>query len=295
MGEPDSEELLDMRTAGQTPYILTFEIPSNAQDENKDQEPGGGQGDGQSAKGGSSQAPLKSMLISETDKENYERRINELNEQIEDFQYTVESLQQKNSELEEEHKEMTKLRVKVEHLRNSRVMFMSQIREMQKSVRDWKAKAEEWETKYKQLEPLAKGQQGDDGNGDQPPPRSPKKTRQTTRRRPSKSNSDEFVMVGPNGKPRPKVKKKSGMPMPDPASTLSLTNYQAVTTPKAGDGSSQFVSLSSVKKKDQTANGPATPEGPPPNTKSSKGKEKKAKKKRGMSWFKGGKEESAKS
>merc|ERR1712176_1039507 len=68
-----------------------------------------------------------------------------------DFQYTVESLQAKNSKLEDEHKEMTKLRVKVEHLRNSRVMFMSQIREMQKRVKDWKTKAEEWEAKYNKL------------------------------------------------------------------------------------------------------------------------------------------------
>merc|ERR1719229_2020715 len=34
-GEPYSEELLDMRTAGQTEYVLTFEIPATAQDENK--------------------------------------------------------------------------------------------------------------------------------------------------------------------------------------------------------------------------------------------------------------------
>merc|ERR1719195_2517547 len=129
---------------------------------------------------------------------------------------------------------------------------MSQIREMQKRVKDWKAKAEEAEAKYQKLLEEGGGrgtkdeEDATEGSSNRPPPRA-----NTGRRRQSKPH----------------------MPKPDAHNTLSLTNYQAVTTPKAGDGSSQFVSLSELNRK-----GPTTPDGPPPNNK--KGKDKKGKKKR---------------
>jgi len=267
-GQPYTEELIDSKTEGGQDYVLTFDI-SGETDE-------------------ATEKPKIGAILTDTDKESYERRINELNEQIEDFQYTVESLQAKNSKLEDEHKEMTKLRVKVEHLRNSRVMFMSQIREMQKRVKDWKAKAEEWESKYNKLAESGGGDEAGesprrinskrDGIRYTKNPRAP--PRAASRRRPS-STSEAF--------------KKKVMPKPDAANTLSLTNYQAVTTPKAGDGSSQFVSLSNLKKSGG-ANGPATPEGKPPKGGGDKkdakaGADPKAKKKKKRGWFKSGKDE----
>merc|ERR1719184_539297 len=93
--------------------------------------------------------PITDMLIKETAKEQYERKIIEFREQIEDYQYTVEGLQKKNLKLEKELEELPKLRDKVGQLRHSRVIFKGQIKEFQKKLQKAKKKAELNEKRFK--------------------------------------------------------------------------------------------------------------------------------------------------
>merc|ERR1719233_1766083 len=175
----------------------------------------------------------RATLYSETEVEKYERQIQELTDHIEDFDYTIESLQNKNTKMEEEHKELPKLRTKVEQLRNSKTMFIAQIKEVQKREKEWMRKAEENEQKYKKL--LSEMQQGN---------------AQTTKLEdsPKKEKDNKTVKQKVRGA-RHGRKPSVQMPTPDSANTVSIGSQP---TPNVGDGSAQTVSMSSLNNSTDT-------------------------------------------
>jgi len=139
--EEYTEDGLNAKIDGEHEYTLTFEVQPQPEEDRIEPE-----------REKTPPPPVFRGGLSTSEKDSYETKISELNDQIEELQYTVEGLQSKNVKLEEDHKEVTKLRVKVDHLRHSRVMFMSQIKEIQKVEREWKNKALEFERKRNELE-----------------------------------------------------------------------------------------------------------------------------------------------
>jgi len=219
--EKYSEETLDHRAAGEVDYTLTFEIPKPKPQDIPTKptvEPNT-----------TAKKDAREILTTETEREKYERQIHELNDQIEDYQYTIESLQSKNRNMEEEHKNLPKLRIKVDQLRNSKTMFINQIKEVQKREKTWKQKAEENEQRYKKLLLELK-------SADNPP-----------------SIKIEDPLKMEKVSPGTKSKRSGGrhgrkgsvqMPEPDSANTLSIGSQP--TPPIAGDGSAQVFSMSSL-------------------------------------------------
>jgi len=212
-----SEDLIDSKAAGEEEYMLTFKTPM----ETPGNEP-------RQTETGlivpteilNLEVPIKEFLTVESEREKYESKINYLNEQIDDFQYTVESLQEKNEKLEEDHKEMPNLSSKVEKLRHSRTMFMRQIKEMQKQGKEWMQKAEEKEKKYNKLV--------------------------------QELQSGETSRKGKKDAAKHRRKGSVQMPTPDSANTVSLGGKP--TAPQIGDGSSQSFSLSNLYKNDGAGN-----------------------------------------
>jgi len=219
-----SEETLDTKVAGRVDYTLTFKIPIRSDERTPEIE------DERTVKPNpAGDTDAKSALYSETEREKYERQIQELNDHIEDFQYTIEALQNKNTKMEEEHKELPKLRHKVEQLRNSKTMFIGQIKEVQKREKEWKQKAEENEQKYKKL---AMELQAAD------------KPESMKMEDSSKKEKDiKTVKAKKRGGARHGRKSSVQMPKPDSANTLSIGSQP---TPHIGDGASQKVSMSSL-------------------------------------------------
>jgi len=216
--EEYSEAVIDRKSAGDVDYVLTFR-KNPLESPKKPDEP---QIVPKIEPHKAESTDFKNILVAETDREQYERRIHELNDQIEDFQYTIEALQNKNTNMMEEHKQLPKLRNKVLQLRNSKTMFIGQIKEVQKREKEWKAKAEENEQKYNKL--LLELQSGD--------PQSMK-----IEDSPKEKDSEAT-------KARRHVRKRSvQMPQPDSANTLSIGSQPA---PHIGAGSAQTVSMSSL-------------------------------------------------
>jgi len=207
--EDYSEHRLDSRMAGDKEYTMTFQIPST--DPKPEPVPR------------RIEETAGELLTKETAKESYERKIHEFNEQIEDYQYTVEGLQKKNLKLEQELKELPKLRDKVGQLRNSRVVFRGQIKEVQKRLQKAKEKAELNEKKFK--DSLLERKLADKNS----PLQSPQNEEERNR------GSKPFR--------RHNRKPSVTMPKPDSSNTVDLSGKPI---PKIGDGSAQTVSLSNL-------------------------------------------------
>jgi outer membrane murein-binding lipoprotein Lpp len=130
--------------------------------------------------------------LSPDEKAKFESKVSELSNQIEDYQYKVEALKTKNKKLEEEHKEITHLKVKVESLRNSRALFINQIKDIKKKEKEFKEKADDFERKRGNLVGQAGGIEAikDRGNGPSVPPPIPRnkssKKRKVGRRKSAK-------------------------------------------------------------------------------------------------------------
>jgi len=188
-GEPYTESLLDTKTGGQCEYSLAFQIPV--------------------AKVVSKQ-PLRAQAIqhkgglSPLEKERYESKVSELSGEIKEYHSKVEALKTKNTKLEEELKEMTFLRVKVERLRSSRVLFINQIKDIKKKEKEFREKADEFERK------LA-GQPGGIGAEGKNHAKDP-------------SAPTPIPRGGRKGHPKKKaVRRKSlKMPKPEPGNTINL-------------------------------------------------------------------------
>jgi len=219
--EDYSEAKLDVKASGGSEYTLTFntekleETPTKIKVEPK-----------------AIRNDARKMLNTETEKEKYERQIHELADQIEDYQYTIESLQSKNKNMEEEHKTLPKLRTKVEQLRNSKGMFINQIKEVQKREKMWKEKAEENEQKYKKLILELKAAEN---------PQSVNVEDSSKKERTSPGTRSNRV-GGRHGR-----KGSVQMPQPEAANTLSIGS-QPSPQPHVGDGSAQTFSMSSLNK-----------------------------------------------
>jgi len=157
--KPYTEEALDRKNRGNQQYTLTFEIPFNIEAGTSTKEepeadlpvlevPSFNEIQELLDRGGNSVEAGFSYI----EKAAHEEKIAELNAEIENFHKSVEELQSRNMELEEKHKQFSKLRAKIEHLRNSRVMFLNQIKQSKSEMFEWKRKSEEFEKKYKLLE-----------------------------------------------------------------------------------------------------------------------------------------------
>jgi len=185
-GEPYTESLLDKKTAGQCEYILAFKIPVSKVH---------------------SKQPWKKGGLSPIEKERYESEVSELSGQIKDYQSKVEALKTKNTKLEEELKEMTLLRVKVERLRSSRVLFINQIKDIKKKEKEFKEKADEFERKRGKLAKHA-GASGAEANNNAKDPSAPLPIPRGVRKRNPKTNA---------------VRRRSmKMPKPEPGNTINL-------------------------------------------------------------------------
>jgi len=151
-GKPYTEEVLDAHTAGKTPYTLTFEVlPDPNEDQPAVDVPNFikmKESWGQNVN--PNRANARPILGNE-EKEEYEQKIKDLTLKIEESQDLVMNLKTENAQMEKDHEEMTKLCVKVEQLRNSRVMFMSQIKTIKNRGKMWREKAVEFEKKYQKL------------------------------------------------------------------------------------------------------------------------------------------------
>jgi len=167
-GEPYTEEKLDAKTDGECEYNLTFQIPLPKVD----------------IKPGPARNILASSVLhnkvclSPVEKKRFEDQVSELSDQIEEYQNKVEALKTKNKKLEEEHKEITHLRVKVDKLRNSRALFINQIKDIKKKEKEFKSKADDFERKRGQLVEQAAGSgveaKRDRGDGPSVPPPIPR-------------------------------------------------------------------------------------------------------------------------
>jgi len=209
--EDYSEQTLDQKAIGDNDYTLTFKTPPEPNPEPVVDPP-------------REKPDFINILVTDTERETYENTIRELKDNIEDFQYSIQSLRAKNKKLEEEHEELPKLHVKVEHLRNSKTMFIGKIKEVQKLEREWKQKMEENEQKYNKL--LAELNSG--GNT-------------------QSNNTEDSPKNGKNSEPskgnlRHRRKQSVQMPQPPSDNTLSIGSQP---TPQDGAGSAQKVSMSS--------------------------------------------------
>jgi len=192
-GEPYSEAKLDAKTAGNSEYSLTFEIPPTFQVPIEPVEP-------------PKPAPAYQIGLSLIEKEEYESKVQQLSGQIKDWQNKVEELRAKNEELEQKHKEMTNLRVKVECLRNSRNLFINQIKQIKKEEKEYKELAEEYERKRGKLVEQA-GVSG----------------AETMRRKPVRGTGPVAPKLNQrNHKIKGKRRTSARMPKPDAGNTISL-------------------------------------------------------------------------
>jgi len=205
-GEPYTEEKLDAKTDGHSEYTLTFEIPPPEpktpvneidQEPSKPEEPP------------KLPSPAYEVGLSPIEKERYESKVQQLNGEIKDWQNKVEELRAKNEELEQKHKEMTNLRVKVEHLRNSRNLFINQIKQIKKEEKEYKELAEEYERKRGKLVEKA-GISGAEAKGRKVP--GPVRTGPAP---PNPRNRKKLVTE--------RRRKSARMPKPDAGNTISLT------------------------------------------------------------------------
>jgi len=192
-GEPYTESLLDQKTAGDCEYSLAFEIPmSNVVNKPEPYRPHALQHQGR---------------LSPQEKEKYESKVSELSNQIKDYQSKVEALKTKNTKLEEELKEMTFLRVKVERLRSSRVLFINQIKDIKKKEKEFKEKADEFERKRDKLKEQAGGSSAEAKNHAKGPSAPPPIPRGAALRGKHKIPARSWSMK---------------MPKPEPGNTISL-------------------------------------------------------------------------
>jgi len=191
-GEPYTEALLDMKTEGHNEYSLAFEIPLSRMVSNKPFR---------------AQALQHKPGLSALEKEKYESKVSELSGQIKDYQSKVEALKTKNTKLEEEVKEMTLLRVKVERLRSSRVLFINQIKDIKKKEKEFKDKADEFERKRGNLAGQAGGSGAEAKNHAKDPSASP-----------------PIPRGGSRGKPKKNAARRRSMkfPKPEPGNTIKL-------------------------------------------------------------------------
>jgi len=203
--EEFSRDLLRSKMNGDKDYILTFKMTSEKAET----------------------FPFSDMLTRETERGSYERKIQELTEQLQDFQYLLEDLQNKNIKLGKDQENLPKLREKVVQLRASRVLFKSQIKEFEKRFQKAKQKADFNEKKYKDY--LLEFQSG-------------------------KKNASQAARTTKDGakQGRKHVRKPSvSMPKPDASNTVSLAT---ALTPKTADGSAETVSLSSLRQQSTKLN-----------------------------------------
>jgi len=167
-GEPYTEDKLDAKTDGECEYNLTFQIPVPKVDIKP----------GPQTKILASSVLHNKVCLSPVEKKRFEDQVSELSDQIEEYQYKVEALKTKNKKLEEEQKEITHLRVKVEKLRNSRALFINQIKDIKKKEKEFKSKADDFERKRGELVEQAGGigieAKSDRGNGPSAPPPIPR-------------------------------------------------------------------------------------------------------------------------
>jgi len=188
-GEPYTESLLDQKMEGQSEYSLAFEIPMAIKQPLR--------GQALQHKGG----------LSPLEKERYESTVSQLSGQIKDYHSKVEALKTKNTKLEEELKEMTLLRVKVERLRSSRVLFINQIKDIKKKEKEYKEKADEFERKRGKLKEQA-GASGAETKNHAKDPSAPPPIPRGGRKGHPKKNA---------------VRRRSmKMPKPEPGNTINL-------------------------------------------------------------------------
>jgi len=236
--EPYSEQVLDAHTTGVNPYTLTFEVPPDSKEvptsdpsvENKvqpdvvlcfdDMQEFLGQHENPS---GASPRPVLSDDVREASKQ----KIKELTLKIEESQVLVTKLKTKNTQLEEDHKEMTRQRVKAEHLRNSRVLFQSQIKTIQNRGKEWRKKAMEFEKKYQNLlEQRRRVEVKNNGHDAQTVP--PGTGRAFSSQRQKNVEQDQKLAKGSG---RSRRRKSTKMPMPEPGNTLSLKGLSGPSGP----------------------------------------------------------------
>jgi len=217
--EPYSEATLDEHTEGIHAFTLTFEIPPDSkktgleatapptlesmkdiwkQDEN------------------APRATSRPGVAPEL-KEQYEQQIRELRVKIEKSQELVTELKTKNTKLEEDHTELTRLRVKSQSLRNSRMLFQGQIKAIQTRGKEWRKKAMEFEKKYEKLLD-ERGTVEAKNNEHKKWAASSSGTEQTLNSTGQKNVEQDQKRVQPKSRRRKSMK----MPMPEPGNTLSL-------------------------------------------------------------------------
>jgi len=228
--EPYAEEVLDAHTEGSNAYTLTFKVLTDLTDLNTKAEkkrqpalPLPSFNEIEDNWGKNPNEPAERPGLSPEAKEEYEQKIKELSVKIDQSQDLVMALEARNVTLEEEHKEITTLRVKVEHFRNSRVMFMSQIKRTQNEGKDWRKKAMEFERKYQAL--LEQQGRGSVKSKESSPPGSSKSG---GKRR--KLDKDSPLSGGSTIR-----KKPSRMPKPEPGNTVSLMGIASNVESKLKD------------------------------------------------------------
>jgi len=220
--EPYTEEILDAHTGGKNPYTLTFEVPPPSQADTRPAPP----------------LPIFNPnpararpVLSDEVKHEYEQKIRDLTSKIEESQDLVMNLETENAQMEKDHEEMTNLCVKVEQLRNSRVLFMSQIKTIKNRGKIWREKAEEFEKKYQKL--LEDREGVDIKNDDEKvPPPGPGGVLSSQ----SQKNVEQDKKLGQTGSGSLKRKKSLRMPKPEPGNTLSLMGLGTSNGPSGAKG-----------------------------------------------------------
>jgi len=209
-----TEEILDAHRGGKNPFTLTFEVPPASQED----ETGTGPNVVLPIWGNKNpnRAHARPVLSDEV-KQEYEQKIRDLTSKIEESQDLVMNLETENAQMEKDHEEMTNLCVKVEQLRNSRVLFMSQIKTIKNRGKIWREKAEEFEKKYQKLLEDRKGREIKNDDEKVPPP-GPEGVLSSQ----SQKNVEQDKNLGQTGSGSLKSRKSLRMPKPEPGNTLSL-------------------------------------------------------------------------
>merc|ERR1712060_808703 len=129
-------------------------------------------------------------------------------------------------------KELTRLRVKSQSFRNSRVLFQSQIKMIQTRGKDWRKKAMEFEKKYEKLLD-ERGRVEAKNNKHSKWTASPPGTERAL----SLKGQTNVEQGQKPEKPKTRRRKSSKMPMPEPGNTLSLKGVATSTGQKGRDKS----------------------------------------------------------
>jgi len=215
---PYSEAVLDEHTEGIHPYKLTFEVPSDTKKAGAEVT-GPPTFDSMKNIWDQNENPTKATTRPGLDpelREQYEQNIKELSLKIEESQDLVTTLKTANTKLEEDHKELTRLRVKSQSLRNSRMLFQSQIKTIQTRGKDWRKKAMEFQKKYEKL--LAER-----GTVEAKSNQHTKWTASSGAERAVSSKEQKAVEQDQKRvQPKSRRRKSMKMPMPEPGNTLSL-------------------------------------------------------------------------